>query len=103
LAKLVPWLEQRRVLAVPGADGRLALQLASGEATLDLALPAGRWHAEFAPADAAASLAIDDVVVDASGAFLVLHDGRHTLRLRAAADAATNRPITRIVLRRAGN
>ncbi|MBM3962536.1 MAG: hypothetical protein FJ306_11630, partial [Planctomycetes bacterium] len=41
-AALVPWLEQRRALAVPGADGRLDLRLGGEDAALEVALPTGR-------------------------------------------------------------
>lgn len=101
LAALVPWLKQRHALAAPGPDGRLGLRLAGSEATLELRLPAGRWRAEIEPADAASGLAIDDVPVDANGAFALPGDGRCTLRLRAPGDAAPTRLITRVTLRRA--
>lgn len=101
LAALVPWLEQRRALAVPGPDGRLGLRLASGEAAITLKLPGGRWRAEVEPADAFGSLAIDHAPVDANGAFLVLFDGDHTLRLRRADGAEPTPLITRVTLRRA--
>ena len=103
LARLVPWLEQRRALAVPGPDGRLALRLGDGEATLALALPAGRWRAEVEPADAFSGIAIDDAPVDATGAFLLPYGGNHMLRLRVADSARPARPIALVTLRRAGN
>jgi hypothetical protein len=106
VARLLPWLDDVRVAAVPeqvdvvAYEQPLALRLRAADATLDLLVPAGRWRPEVEPADAGAAVAIDGVTADGTGAFRLDAAGERTVRLRALDGAAASRPIRRVRLLR---
>jgi hypothetical protein len=103
LAALVPWLEQRHALAVPGADGRLDLRLGGGDAALEVALPTGRWRPMIEPADAAVAVAIDGCASDANGVASVLTAGEHVVRLRRTSPDGAPTTVRRVTLARVGD
>ncbi|MFN9333961.1 MAG: hypothetical protein ACK6D1_15345 [Planctomycetota bacterium] len=103
LAALVPWLEQRQALAVPGADGRLDLRLCGGDAALEVALPTGRWRPMIEPADAAVAVAIEGCASDANGVATVPTAGEHVVRLRRTSPDGAPTAVRRVRLARVGD
>jgi hypothetical protein len=103
LAALVPWLEQRQALAVPGADGRLDLRLGGGDAALELVLPTGRWRPMIEPTDAAVAVEIDGCASDANGVAAVPTAGEHVVRLRRTTPDGAPITVRRVTLARVGD